>query len=159
MHLVGELFKQQAHVDVSHIPYRGAAPATQDVLSGQVDYFFDPGTSFQHIRAGKARLLGVASSKRSPFFPEVPTLTEQGIPGVELDIWFGIWAPVGTSPEVAARLSREVAKALASPTLKQRYADMGGEAIGLDSAEFRKVLGSETKLLAALIKDRQIIVD
>jgi len=159
MHLVGELFKQQTRVDVTHVPYRGAAPALQDVLGGQIDYFFDPGTGFQHFKDGRAKMLAVASSKRSPFFPEVPTLSELGFKGVELDIWFGIWAPAGTPPDVVARVSREVAQALALPAVKQRYAELGGEPIAVDTAEFRTIVTSEAKLLSALIKERRIVVD
>ena len=113
MHLVGELFKQQADIDVVHVPYRGAAPALQDLLAGQIDYYFDPATGFSHIREGRAKLLAVTGSKRSPFFPDAPTLTELGIKGVELGNWFGIFAPAATPPEIVTRISAEVAKALA----------------------------------------------
>lgn len=158
-HLAAELFKQQAGIFATHIPYRGAAPALQDVMAGQADYVFDPGIAFPHIRSGKVKLLGVASTKRSPFFPEVPTLAEQGVKGAELDIWFGVWAPNGTPPEVLARLNRELVKVLAQPSLKQRFADLGAEPAPLDTPAFRKLLDGEGKLLTALIKDRKISVD
>ena len=158
-HLAAELFKQQAGIFATHIPYRGAAPALQDVMGGQADYVFDPGIAFPHIRSGKVKLLGVASSRRSPFFPDMPTLAEQGIGGAELDIWFGIWAPNGTSPEVIARLNRELAKVLAQPALTKRFGDLGAEPAPLDAAAFRKLLDDEGKLLTALIKDRKIAVD
>ena len=83
-------------IDMVHVPYRGAAPALQDLLAGQIDYYFDPATGFGHIREGRARLLAVTGAKRSPFFPDTPTLTELGIKGVELGNWFGVWAPAGT---------------------------------------------------------------
>jgi tripartite-type tricarboxylate transporter receptor subunit TctC len=159
MHLVGELFKQQADIDVVHVPYKGAAPALQDLLAGQIDYYFDPATGFSHIREGRAKLLAVTGSKRSPFFPDTPTLTELGIKGVELGNWFGIFAPAATPPDVVARIGREVAKALALPEVKQRFADLGGEAVALDSAAFRNTVANETKLLSALIRDRKIVVD
>ncbi len=158
-HLAAELFKQQAGIFATHIPYRGAAPALQDVMAGQADYVFDPGIAFPHIRTGKVKLLGVASAKRSPFFPDMPTLAEQGIKGAELDIWFGVWAPVGTPPDVLARLTRELHKALASTTLKQRFADFGAEPAPLDAAAFRKLLDDEGKVLTALIRERKISVD
>ena len=158
-HLAAELFKQQSGIFATHIPYRGAAPALQDVMGGQADYVFDPGIAFPHIRSGKVKLLGVASSRRSPFFPEVPTLAEQGIGGAELDIWFGLWAPNGTPPEVIARLNRELAKALAKPMLIRRFADLGAEPAPLDATAFRKLLDDEGKLLTALIRDRKIAVD
>jgi len=158
-HLAAELFKQQAGIFATHIPYRGAAPALQDVMASQADYVFDPGIAFPHIRSGKVKLLGVAGAKRSPFFPDMPTLAEQGIEGAEMDIWFGVWAPNGTPPEVIARLNRELAKVLAQPALKERFAGLGAEPEALDGPAFRKLLGDEGRLLSALIKDRNITVD
>ena len=158
-HLACELFKQATGTDIVHVPYRGAAPALQDELSGQADFVCDPGIAFPHIRTGKAKLLGVVSSKRSPFFPEVPTLAEQGIPGADLDIWFGMWAPNGTPADVVARMSREIAKALSGATLKARYADLGGEAIHVDTADFKRLLANEGNVLSALIKEQKISVD
>jgi len=155
-HLAGELFKQRTGVFVTHIPYRGAAPALQDVLAGTADFVFDPGIAFQHIRAGKVKLLAVASAKRSPFFPDVPTVAEQGFKGAELDIWFGAWAPNGTPADITARVSREIAKALTQAAVKTRYADLGAEPIALDTPEFRSLLTQEGKTLAALIKEQNI---
>jgi len=158
-HLAAELFKQQTGIFATHIPYRGAAPALQDVMAGQVDYVFDPGIAFPHIRTGKVRLLGVASAKRSPFFPDSPTLAEQGIEGAEMDIWFGVWAPNGISPEIIARLNRELARTLVQPAIRQRFADLGAEPAPMDSAAFRKLLDDEGKVLTALIRDRKVAVD
>jgi tripartite-type tricarboxylate transporter receptor subunit TctC len=158
-HLACELFKQATNTDILHVPYKGAAPALQDVLAGQADMVCDPGISFPHIRSGKVKLMGVLSDKRSPFFPDVPTISEQGFKGANLDIWFGMWAPNGTPAEVISRLNREVAKALASPTLKARYADLGGENVALDTAEFKSLLATEGKVLSALIRDQKISVD
>ncbi|QRF59534.1 tripartite tricarboxylate transporter substrate binding protein [Variovorax sp.] len=158
-HLACELFKQATEVSATHVPYRGAAPALQDVLSGQADFVCDPGIAFPHIRTGKAKLLGIVSAKRSPFFPEVPTIGEQGFPGADLDIWFGMWAPNGTPPEVLARMSREIGKALAQPALKSRYADLGAEPVAMDTPEFRKLLAEEGAVLSALIARQKIVVD
>lgn len=158
-HLACELFKQATGTYITHIPYRGAAPALQDVLSGQADFVCDPGIAFPHIRTGKVKLLGVVSTRRSPFFPEVPTVSEQGFPGANLDIWFGLWAPNGTSPDIMARMSRELGKALAQPAVKVRYADLGAEPIAMDTADFRKLLINEGTLLSALIKEQKIVVD
>jgi len=144
---------------VTHIPYRGAAPALQDVLSGQADFVCDPGIAFPHIRSNKVKLLGIVSARRSPFFPDVPTVAEQGFPGADLDIWFGLWAPNGTPPEVLARLGREVGTLLSQPNVKARYADLGGETTYLDNTEFRKLLIDENKRLSALIKQQKINVD
>ena len=158
-HLACELFKQATATSITHIPYRGAAPALQDVLSGQADFVCDPGIAFPHIRTGKVKLLGVVSAKRSPFFPDVPTVGEQGFPGANLDIWFGMWAPNGVAPEILARMNRELGKALALPGVKSRYADLGAEPIAMETAEFRKLLASESALLTALIRDQKISVD
>ncbi len=158
-HLAAELFKQQAGIFATHIPYRGAAPALQDVMAGQADYVFDPGIAFPHIRSGKVRLLGVAGAKRSPFFPEVPTLAEQGVKGAEMDIWFGVWAPNGIPAEVVARIHKELALVLAKPAIRQRMGDLGAEPAPLDQTAFRKLLAEEGRVLAALIKDRKIILE
>lgn len=158
-HLAGELFKQAAKIYSVHIPYRGAAPALQDVLAGQADYVMDPGIAFPHVKAGKARMLAVAGAKRSSFFPEVPTLSELGIKGAELDIWFGMWAPNGTPPDVSARMASEIGKALKLATIKTRYEALGAEPVGLDNAEFRSLLVSEAKQLSAVIRDSKISID
>ena len=159
LHVASEIFATKAATPLLHVPYKGAAPALQDVLAGQADMVCDPGIAFPHIRTGKVKLLAVVSEKRSPFFPDVPTVAEQGFKGANLDIWFGMWAPNGTPAEVIARLNREVAKALALPTLKARYADLGGENVALDTAEFKALLANEGKVLGALIRDQKITVE
>lgn len=158
-HLAGELFKQSNGVFITHVPYRGAAPALQDVMASQADIAFDPGIAFPHIKSGRVKLLAVASDKKSPFFPEVPTYADLGIGNASLDIWFGVWAPNNTPPEVLARLSRELNKALAAPALKQRFGDLGAEPAPLEATAFRKLLADEAKTLSALIKDRKIVVE
>ncbi|MDP2015603.1 tripartite tricarboxylate transporter substrate binding protein [Hydrogenophaga sp.] len=158
-HLACELFKLATSTFITHVPYRGAAPALQDVMGGQADFVCDPGIAFPHIRTGKVKLLGVVSAKRSPFFPDVPTVTEQGFPGANLDIWFGMWAPNGTPPDVVARMNRELGKALALPATKTRYGDLGAEPIALSTAEFKTLLTDEGALLSKLIKDQKISVD
>lgn len=159
MHLVGELFKQQAGIEVVHVPYKGAAPALQDVLAGQIDYYFDPASGFQHLREGRANLLAVTGSKRSTFFPQTPTLTELGIPGVELGNWFGVFAPAGTAPEIVSRMTAEITKAVAGADVKKHFAELGAETIVQDSDTFRKTIANETKVLSALIKARNLVVD
>lgn len=159
MHLVGELFKQQAGINVVHVPYKGAAPALQDVLAGQIDYYFDPASGFGHIKEGRAKLLAVTGTKRSPFFPEAPTLTELGIKGVELGNWFGVFAPAGVSPEIMARMTAQLSKALALPEVKQKFAELGAEPVMQDAQTFSKTIEAETQLLSKLIKDRNLVVD
>jgi tripartite-type tricarboxylate transporter receptor subunit TctC len=158
-HLAGELFKKVTGVFATHIPYRGAAPALQDVMAGQADYAFDPGIAFPHVRAGKVRMLAVAGAKRSSFFPEVPTLGELGFKGSELDIWFGMWAPNGVPTEVNERMAKEIGKALALANTKMRYESLGAEPVGLDNAEFKSLLASEAKQLSSLIQSSKINID
>ena len=114
---------------------------------------------WKHIRTGKVKLLAVVSEKRSPFFPDVPTVGEQGFKGANLDIWFGMWTPNNTPSDVVTRLNREIAKALASPTLKARYADLGGENVALDTAEAAGTLQDQPELLAALDADLEPVFD
>jgi tripartite-type tricarboxylate transporter receptor subunit TctC len=158
-HLACELFKQVTGTSITHVPYRGASPALMDVMSGQADFVCDPGIAFPHIRTGKVKLLGVVSARRSPFFPEVPTVSEQGWPGANLDIWFGMWAPNGVPPDVLARMNRELGKALALPALKARYAELGAEPVAMETAEFRKLLADEGAQLSGFIREQKIVVD
>ena len=158
-HLAGELFVQSTGASITHIPYRGSAPALQDVMGGQADLVFDPGIAFPHIKSGKVKLLAVASDRKSPFFPEAPTYAELGIQNASLDIWFGLWAPNKVPAEITERLSRELSKALAAPAVKQRFAELGAEPAPLEQAAFRKLLADEGKTLSTLIKDRKIIVE
>ena len=101
----------------------------------------------------------MASDKKSPFFPDVPTYADLGIANASLDIWFGVWAPNGTPADVTARLGRELAKALVAPALKQRFADLGAEPAPLDAPAFRKLLADEGGTLSALIRNRKIVVE
>ena len=158
-HLAGELFNQSTGTSITHIPYRGSAPALQDVMASQADFVFDPGIAFPHIKAGKVKLLAVASDRKSPFFPDAPTYADLGIQNASLDIWFGIWSPNKVPAEITNRLSREVSKALAAPALKQRFADLGAESTPLETAAFRKLLADEGKTLSSLIKERNIVAD
>jgi tripartite-type tricarboxylate transporter receptor subunit TctC len=158
-HLAGELFKQSTGTFITHVPYRGSAPALQDVMASQADFVFDPGIAFPHIKAGKVKLLAVASARKSPFFPDAPTYADLGIQNASLDIWFGVWAPNKVPPEITERLSRELTKALAAPALKERFNSLGAEPTPLETAPFRKLLAEESAKLGALIKDRKIVAD
>jgi len=158
-HLAGELFKQSTGTFITHIPYRGSAPALQDVMAGQADFVFDPGIAFPHIRSGKVKLLGVASERKSPFFPDAPTYADMGIKNASLDIWFGVWAPNQVPADVTERLSRELAKALSAPATKERFNNLGAEPAALETAAFRKLLADESRTLSTLIKERKIVVE
>ncbi|HEY3048075.1 MAG TPA: tripartite tricarboxylate transporter substrate binding protein, partial [Polaromonas sp.] len=135
-HLAAEMMKAQTNLFAVHVPYRGAAPAIQDLLGGQLDFMFDPGIGLQHVKAGKLKLLAVGSSKRSPLFPDVPTLEEAGLKGFDADTWFGFYAPAGTPPEVVNRLNREINKILGTPAVKDRIMSIGGVPAPMSPADF-----------------------
>ncbi|MDM0024517.1 Bug family tripartite tricarboxylate transporter substrate binding protein [Variovorax saccharolyticus] len=158
-HLVGELFKQSAGIYAVHVPYRGAAPALQDLLASQIDFFFDPGISFANVRAGKLKMLAVASAQRSPLFPDVPTLAERGYKNMDYDTWFGLFAPAATPPEVRLRLNAAVNKALANEAVRNRFREVGGEATPMTPEAFKAVARKEAAVFSQLIKDRNIQAD
>jgi tripartite-type tricarboxylate transporter receptor subunit TctC len=158
-HLAGEMFKSQAGLYTVHVPYRGAAPALQDLLAGQIDYAFDPGIGLNQVRAGKLKLLAVGSPKRSPLFPDVPTLSEAGLKGFDADTVFGFYAPAGTPAVVVSRLNREINKILGTQAVKERIAGLGGEALPLTPAEFNAKAHEDSKRFGAIIKERKIVGD
>ncbi len=158
-HLAGELFKISSGTAITHVPYRGSAPALQDVMAGQADFVFDPGVAFPHIKAGKLKLLGVASDRKSTFFPDAPTYADAGLKNASMDVWFGVWVPNNMPAELSDRLSREIVKALAAPALKERFNAMGVEPAPLATADFRKLLADEGKTLSTLIKTNNIVVE
>lgn len=158
-HLAGEMFKSQAGLFAVHVPYRGAAPALNDLLGNQIDFYFDPGIGLQHARAGRLKLLAVGSSKRSPLFPDVPTLDEAGLKGFDADTVFGFYAPAATPPAVITRLNTEINKILATPAVRDRLIALGGEALPLSPAEFGKRGMDDSKRFGAIIKERKITAD
>jgi tripartite-type tricarboxylate transporter receptor subunit TctC len=158
-HLAAEMMKVQANVFAVHVPYRGAAPAMQDLLAGQIDFMFDPGIGLQHVRAGKLKMLAVGSPKRSPMFPDVPTLDEIGLKGFDADTVFGFYAPAGTPADVVSKLNREINRILGTATVKDRIAGMGGEALPLTPAEFSAKAADDAKRFGTLIKERKITGD
>jgi tripartite-type tricarboxylate transporter receptor subunit TctC len=152
-HLAGELFKQQSKTYVVHIPYRGAGPALQDLIAGNVDMMFDGlGSSAQHIRAGRIKPLALAASKRSPAFPNLPTTAEVGMPDYVVSTWYGIWGVKGTPKELLDRMHAEIVKALNSPELKEIWAGNGSDVTTMSQADFAKFLNSEIKRWAAVSK-------
>jgi len=158
-HLAGEMFKTQASLFALHVPYRGAAPALQDLLAGQIDYAFDPGIALTQVRAGKLRLLAVGSPRRSPLFPDVPTLDEAGLRGFDADTVFGFYAPAGTPPEVVAQLNAQINRTLALPAVQERIASLGGEAQPGSPAAFQQRAAADSQRFGALIRERRIVAD
>jgi tripartite-type tricarboxylate transporter receptor subunit TctC len=158
-HLAGEMMKSQAGLFAVHVPYRGAAPALQDVLAGQLDFYFDPGIGLGQVRAGKLKLLAVGSMKRSPLFPNIPTLDEAGLKGFDADSVFGFYAPAGTPADVVNRVNREINKILGTQALKDRIQNLGGEALPLTPAEFGARATDDSKRFGAIIRERKISGD
>jgi tripartite-type tricarboxylate transporter receptor subunit TctC len=158
-HLAGEMFKSQAGLYAVHVPDRGAAPALQDLLAGQLDFYFDPGIGLSQVRAGKLRLLAVGSPKRSPQFPDVPTLDEAGFKGFDADTVFGFYAPARTPPEIVNRLNSEINRILATPAVKERIANLGGEALPGTPAAFHERAMADSARFGAIIRERKILAD
>lgn len=158
-HLAAELFNQSIGTSITQVPYKGSAPALQDVMAGQTDVVFDPGIGFPHIRSGKVKLLAVASESRSPFFPDAPSYADLGIRNASLDVWFGVWSPSKVPADISERFSAALKKVLASPVLKQRFAQLGAEPVALDKSAFRNLLTDESRRLSTLIKERGIVVE
>jgi tripartite-type tricarboxylate transporter receptor subunit TctC len=152
-HLAGELFKLQTKTFITHIPYRGAGPALQDLVAGQVDMMFDGlGSSAGHIKAGRIRALAVASSKRAPGFPDIPTAAEGGVPTYQVATWYGLWAPKGTPKEAIDGMQAEMRKALNSDELKATWTSLGTETPNLYGDAFGRFVGDEIKRWAEVVK-------
>jgi len=152
-HLAGELFKMQTKTFITHIPYRGAGPALADLMAGQVDIMFDGlGSSAQHIKSGKIKALAVASEKRVPAFPNLPTATEAGVPGYVVSTWYGLWAPKDTPKEIVDKMTAEVTKAINSPELKEIWMNNGSETPNLTGDNFGKFVSEDIKRWAAVVK-------
>jgi tripartite-type tricarboxylate transporter receptor subunit TctC len=152
-HLAGELFKMQTKTFITHIPYRGAGPALQDLVAGQVDMMFDGlGSSAAHIKGGRIRGIAVASDKRAPGFPDLPTSAEGGVPTYKVATWYGIWAPKGTPRELITTMQGEMRKALNSDELKATWTGLGTETPNLWGDDFGKFVTSEIKRWAEVVK-------
>ena len=152
-HLAGELFKQQTQTFITHIPYRGAGPALQDLMAGNVDMMFDGlGTSATHIKSGRIKALMVSGPKRNPAFPAVPCAAELGLPDYTVTTWYGLWAPKGTPADVQARIVEEVRRAAATDEIKASWASNGAEFPNLSPQQFGAFVSGEIKRWAAVVK-------
>ena len=152
-HLAGELFKMQTKTFITHIPYRGAGPALQDLIAGQVDLMFDGlGSSATHIKSGRLRPIAVAADKRAPGFPDVPTTGESGLPTYQVATWYGLWAPKGSPREATTAMQNEMRKALTADDLRGLWTGMGAETPNLWAESFGRFVGSEIKRWAEVVK-------
>jgi tripartite-type tricarboxylate transporter receptor subunit TctC len=159
-HLAAELFKMMTGTEMGHVPYRGAQPAYQDVISGRVPVFFDNmSTAMSLAKAGKVRALAVTSKKRSALMPELPTLDEAGVPGYEYQTWFGLWAPKGTPQPIVEKLYAEVQKALADPVVEQRIAATAGEPSQVAPKDIEPFVKAEIAKWAEVVKRAGIKVE
>jgi len=158
-HLAAEMMTGQTGTTAIHVPYRGAAPALTDLLGGQIDFLFDPGISIQHVKTGKLRMLAVASLKRAPQMPEVPTLDELGLKGFDADAVFGLYAPAGTRPAVIQRINAEINRALALPAVRAHIETLGNVPEPLTPAAFGDKGAADFKRLGAVIRERGIRAD
>lgn len=143
-HLAAELFKTTAGIDFVHVPYKGAGPAIIDLLAGQIPLMFvDPSTSLAHIRAGRLRALAVTAGKRIPQLSNVPTVAESGLPGFEVNAWFGVFVPAGTPREIVSRLNADIVRALAGPEVRERLLVLGVEPVTSTPEQFGAFVKSE----------------
>lgn len=159
-HMIGTQFEMEAGVKILHVPYKGSAPLTTDLLGGQVNMSFDTITPvLPFIKEGKLRALAVTTAKRSSTLPNVPTLQEAGVPNLAIGTWFGLLAPAATPKPVIARLNTELVKIIQSPEFKKQMADIGAEPVGNKPEEMAKQIKEETEKFARLVKDGKITLE
>jgi tripartite-type tricarboxylate transporter receptor subunit TctC len=159
-HLAPELFKMATDTKMNHVPYKGAGPAMQDLIAGQVDLMFDGmGSSAPQIRAGRLKALAVTTPTRSSAFPDLPTLQELGVPNYEVTTWYGLWAPAGTPVEIVNKLRDEVAKAMQRPEIKEAWAQQGSGMGGNSPQEFAAFINVEVVKWGQVAKAANITID
>ena len=159
-HLAGELFKLQTKTFITHIPYRGAGPALQDLITGSADIMFDGlGSSAAHIKGGRIKALAVAGTQRVPAFPDVPAASELGLPDYTVTTWYGVWAPKGTPVDIQQRMHEEIRKAVQSERLKAVWANQGAEFPNLSQPQFASFIDAEIKRWAQVVKASNVKAD
>lgn len=160
IHMAGELFKMQAGVDVTHVPYRGSSPAITDLIGGQVQFMFDNMPSaWPHAQSGKLRALAVTTKERSPSAPNVPTMAESGFPEFDVSSWFGLIAPARTPPEVIDKLNAAMQAALDKPEVKKSFEQLGAVGVKTTPAEFQQFIEAEVTQWATVVKVSGATVD
>jgi tripartite-type tricarboxylate transporter receptor subunit TctC len=159
-HLAGELLKADAHLDMVHVPYRGAAPAMQALLAGDTQLMFDNlASAMQQVKAGKLRALAVTTAKRSPLVPDLPTMAEAGVPGFDISTWFGLLAPAGTPAPVIDKWNEAVTRILREPAMRERLAAQGAEAAPTTPQAFGAFIAAELPKYARIVKASGAKVD
>jgi tripartite-type tricarboxylate transporter receptor subunit TctC len=159
-HLTAELFRTAAQIDFLHVPYKGAAPATNDLLAGQGQLMFNnPVSALPHVTAGKLKALAVTGTQRSALAPDIPTVAESGYPGFEAGTWYAFLAPTGLPPEISKKLSRDIVAITKQDDLKARLAKMGIEALGSTSEQLSEVMQADLIKWSAVIRNANIKLD
>jgi tripartite-type tricarboxylate transporter receptor subunit TctC len=160
-HMAAALLSSLAGIEMLHVPYKGAAPAVQDLLAGRVDLMLDPTVSSgAHVKAGKLRALAVTTARRTPLLPELPTMDEAGVPGYEFNAWFLLLAPAKTPAEPIAKVNAELARAGADAAYKERMANLGAEAApAMSPAQVGAFIAAEMKRWGKVVKDANIKVE
>jgi tripartite-type tricarboxylate transporter receptor subunit TctC len=159
-HLSFELFKSMTGTTVTHVPYKGSAPAVTDLIAGQVQVMFDNTPNvLPHVKAGKLKAIAVSSKKRSSLAPEVPTVDESGVPGYDVTVWFGILAPAGTPKEIVARLNAEMVRIMRTPEVTDRFNKAGVDVVASSPEYFSDFLKSEVVRWAKVVQDANIKAD
>ncbi|MCW5622273.1 MAG: tripartite tricarboxylate transporter substrate binding protein [Burkholderiales bacterium] len=159
-HLCMELFKSMARVDLVHVPYRGSAPAVTDLLGGQVKVMFDNVPNvLPHVKAGKLRALAVSSATRSEFAPDLPSVAEGGVPGYDVEVWFGVVAPAGTPKSTVTVLNTEINRVLALPEVKERFAQQGVRVVGGTPEQFGVYLNDQMARWAQVVKETGVRIE
>ena len=159
-HLAGALFAAKAGIALTHVPYKGTAPATADLIGGQVQIaFLGIPTVLPHVKSGKLHVLAVTGKHRSPELPGVPTVDEAGVPGYELSPWYGLLAPAGTPREVVVRLGEEVSRVVRAPEMKEKLAVQGAEVAGGSPEEFAALIRADTSTWSRVAKDAGIRIE
>lgn len=160
-HLSGELFKSLSKVEMTHIPYKGSAPAMVDFLGGRTSMMFDTASNFvDHVKSGKLRALGLTGSKRSPAMPDVPTIAETpGMEAYEMSLWLGVLAPAGTPKDITARLHREISAAMSAPDLVQKMAEAGIEVRISSPQEFASLIRTDSAKWATVMQRAGVQLD
>ena len=159
-HIAGELFKQMTGTSIQHIPYKGAGPAVNALLAGEIQVMFAPIVAvLPQVKAGRLRALGVTSAKRSAATPELPTLAEAGLTGYEISSWFGLFVPASTPNAVVDKLYKDTLRVLKSPDVLERFAKEGAEPVGNSPLEFNTYVRAEFVKYNKFIKDNGIKAD
>ena len=159
-HLSGELFRQKTGVDMTHVPYKGGAPALNDVIGGQVPVFFgNMASTLPHVKGGKLRALAITGSKRSPALPDAPTMVEAGVPGYEVYEWNAMFAPSGTPTSVMAKIVEAASKAMQSAEFRERVASLGGEVAAYGPVDAERFVREQTELWGRVVREGRIKVE